>query len=185
MATPAELTIAVQRDQRVDLPGSTSSLMWRTAAPGALVLTSVAVAIGSTNTLVRIVAAALGLAMAVATLAGFASLTRVRRTYRIRPEGLSVDGSPVIAWPLIGGAFRRTDPGTDRGPKEFPVLSLTDDGLVWLRQHGTARMKLAHRPDLRGLEIPLVRGCDPEQTAKLLSVAVRAHRTRLGLPPVA
>lgn len=185
MATPAELTSAVENQESVDLPGRTSSLVWRTIAPAVLTFTSAAVALGGSSTVIRLVAAAFGLAMAVATLAGFASLTRVRHTYRILPEGLCVDGSPVIAWPLIAGAFRRMDPSTDRGAKEFPVLSLTDDGLAWLGQHGTARMKLAHRKDLRGMQVPLAKGCNPDQTAKLLSAAIRAHRSRLGLPPVA
>lgn len=185
MATPAELTNALEQGQSVDLPGHTSSLLWRTLAPAVLAVTSAAAALGSSTALVRILAAAFGLAMVVATLAGLASLGRARHTYRILPEGLCVDGSPVIAWPLIGGAFRHTDPHTDRGAQEFPVLSLTDDGLAWLRQHGTARMKLAHRKDLRGMQVPLAKGCNPEQTAQLLSAAVRAHRSPLGLPPVA
>lgn len=185
MSTLDELTIAIEQGQSVDLPGRTSSLTWRTIAPAALTLTSTAVALGGSNAAMRLLAALFALAMAAATLAALASLTRIRRTYRIRPDGLSVDGSPVIAWPLIGGAFRHTAPHTDRGAKDFPVLSLTDDGLAWLREHGTTRLKLAHRDGLRGIEIPLVKHCNADQTTTLLSVAIRAHRSRLGLPPVA
>lgn len=46
-------------------------------------------------------------------------------------------------------------------------------------------MKLALRTDLRGIEIPLLRDCTADETAKVLSAAIRIHRSRLGLPPVA
>lgn len=184
MGKPDELIHLVQQQPTAQLPGKTSQLAWRATAASTLAVLLLGVAATSQGTLTRVLSLLLGTGVAVAAVSNLVNLGRAPRLYRISPQGLSWSGSPPMPWPLIAGAFRTEQPNANGPNEELAILSLTDEGQAWLRQHGTLRARTTYRSDLRGIPMPLIKGCTTEQTAKVLSAAIRAHRSHLGLPPV-
>ncbi|WP_420176799.1 hypothetical protein [Luteococcus sp. OSA5] len=184
MGKPDELIRLVQQQPTAQLPGKTSQLLWKAGAATVLALLLLATAASAQSTATRLLALVFGAGMAVAAVSNLVNLGRAPRLYRISPQGLSWSGSPPMPWPLIAGAFRTEQPNVNGPNEELAILSLTDEGQAWLRQHGTLRGRTTYRSDLRGIPMPLIKGCTTEQTAKVLSAAIRAHRSHLGLPPV-
>lgn len=173
---------AIQRSDHVDLPGSS----WR-AVPQLLLMTalfafSVGLAWGSPSTSQRIG----GMIAAPVCLLGIVDaihriVTR-RGAIRIRPEGIAERAEPVIPWRMLAEAEAGRD--TDDAHDMRVLLILSSEGRDWARRNDI-RLKDVHKPlRARGIEMPVLRGCNHQETADVLTVAIRINRQRLGLPPV-
>lgn len=128
----------------------------------------------------------LGLAfVTLLTLVGVAwaayRLVHIRRTIRIRPEGLAERNGRVLPWQYLSGAHHGKD---DRGGDDHRrriLVTFTPEGYDWAEREGIV-LTCITRPYLaEGVAFPVVAGCSREETADLLTVAIRLHRQQLGL----
>ncbi|MEL4358365.1 MULTISPECIES: hypothetical protein [unclassified Luteococcus] len=125
----------------------------------------------------------LGLLVLLLVYAAVWNLATVRHAIRIRPDGIAERDQPVIPWRMLAEAEAGRD--TDEAWDMRVLLILTSEGRDWARAHDVL-LKDVHKPlRARGIEMPVLRGCNHQETADVLTVAIRLNRLRSGLPPVA
>lgn len=121
-----------------------------------------------------------GLLILLLVYAAAWNLATVRHAIRIRPDGIAERNQPVIPWRMLAEAQAGRD--TDDAYDMRVLLILTSEGRDWARAHDVL-LKDVHKPlRARGIEMPVLRGCNHRETADVLTVAIRLNRQRLGLP---
>lgn len=176
---------AIHRHEEVDVPGSTwreaSQLVPMIAMVVFLVATMVMGKPGPWKLLLLGLATLLPLAGVV--YCSWLLLT-LRRAIRITRHGLSTRNDRVIGWEMLAGATHGEEASGYEGTTRKRVLALpTPEGRAWARAQGIPLIQVVKPERALGFPMPEARGCSRQETAELLTVAIRLHRQHLGLPP--
>lgn len=175
---------AIHRHEEVDIPGSA----WREIAQlvpmlAMVVYIAFSLAMGKPGPLGPLALGGFALLPTAGVVYCSWLLATTRRAIRITRQGLSTRNDRVIGWKMLAGATHGEEASGYEGTTRKHVIALpTPEGRAWARAQGISLTQLVKPERALGFRIPEARGCSREETAQLLTVAIRLHRQHLGLP---
>lgn len=154
---------AIQRSNHVDLPGTRWRHLPQLLLTSALGAASAAMAWSEPGLWRPLGYGLVALVCCLGALHVLHLIATSRRAIRIRPEGIAERGGAAIPWRMLTEAESGRD--TDEAWDMRVLLILSSDGRAWARANDV-RLKDVHRPlRARGIEVPVLRGCNHQETA--------------------
>lgn len=181
MNSAEKYSTAIQTSTAVDLPANTWREWVRLVFLIAILVVASLQALSHPSPGVRAALGLVVLLLLIGVILTLKTFTSRRPAIRISPEGMAVRDGKVVPWEAMSGAVAGKNTGGEHHTKRV-LVTLTASGEQWAESAGWPRLWINSPTRTDGLLFPVVRGCSHEETAEVLSAAIRTHRQRLGLP---